>query len=197
MVVRPITLAGFERTFTDDADPWRTFVDRDEGRKRAAIVRALGPGRWGRVLELAAGNGSNSVALAAHALRLDATEGTAAGTTLTRKALAGVAHASVSELTVPGRFPRPVYDAIVIAELLYYLSPRDMATLARDVRAALRPGGRLVLAQHRIDFHDFAQHARDIHPRFVAATGARWIERSVDRTARWRVESYMRAAPGR
>ncbi len=56
---RAISLAGFEATFRGNPDPWRTFTARDEMAKRRAILRALGPGPKGRVLELASGNGSN------------------------------------------------------------------------------------------------------------------------------------------
>lgn len=182
-----IGLSGFAAKFRDDADPWRTFASRDEAVKRAAIVTALGPTPVGRVLELASGNGSNSVALASRALRLDATEGTAEGTALTAKALADRPRVSATTLAVPGRFPRPIYDAIVIAELLYYLSPSSMAAVAADVGRALRPGGRLVLAHHRIDFYDFAQHADGIQERFVALIGRRGRIETVRRTRRWSV----------
>ncbi|MBW6526372.1 class I SAM-dependent methyltransferase [Sphingomonas sp. RHCKR7] len=181
-----ITLAGFEQTFAADPDPWRTFSDRDEAVKRDAIVHALGAGAHGRVLELAAGNGSNSRALAARALRLDATEATAAGTRLVAAALAGRgARARAVRLAVPARFPRARYDAVIVAELLYYLTPRAMERTARDLARALRPGGTLVLAHHRVDFHDFAQHAADLQRVFLRRTGRPWQVRTVRRTGRW------------
>ncbi|MGE7206389.1 class I SAM-dependent methyltransferase [Sphingomonas sp. NPDC019816] len=190
---RPIRLSGFERMFAGDPDPWRTFVDRDEAVKRRAIMHALGAAPWGRVLELAAGNGSNSVALAAHALRLDATEATEAGTALVCKALAGHGpRARAIRLAVPASFPRPHYDAVVVAEMLYYLSAHAMRRTARDVARALRPGGVLVLAHHRIDFHDFAQHAAGLQETFLRATGCTWRVRRVRRTGRWSVLSCTR-----
>lgn len=185
--MKAITLDGFERTFAADPDPWRTFHDRDEAVKRRAILRALGPGPWGRVLELAAGNGSNSVALAARALRLDATEATVAGTKLVANALAGRHRARAIRLTVPNRLPRTTYDAVVVAELLYYLSPKAMTQTAHHLAQALRRGGTLVLAHHRIDFHDFAQHAEPLHRRFLHATGRNWSVRAVQRNRRWAV----------
>ena len=188
-----IGLTGFADKFRADADPWATFSNADEALKRRAILRALGPGPWGRVLELGAGNGSNSAALADRALRLDATEGTSEGTKLVTRALDGRARAHASVLAVPGRFPRPTYDAVVVAELLYYLSPRAMAATARDVAAALRPGGRLVLAHHRIDYYDFAQHADGIHGRFLTDTRAGWRTAGGYRTGRWIVSGWIRA----
>jgi cyclopropane fatty-acyl-phospholipid synthase-like methyltransferase len=187
--VTTIDLAGFAAKFADSDDPWRTFTDRDEAVKRAAILHALGPGPVGRVLELASGNGSNSAALAPRALRLDATEGTEEGTALTARAIAPYPRARAIRLSLPARPPRPVYDAVVIAEILYYLSPREMSDVARDVGTWLRPGGTLVLAHHRIDFFDFAQHAADIQTRFLTRTGRRWTVRTVHRTGKWLVWS--------
>ena len=184
--MKPITLAGFEDKFGADSDPWGTFSGADEALKRRAILHAMGSAPWGRVLELGAGNGSNSAAIAPRALRLDATEATAEGTRLIARAIAPAGQrARAIRLVVPGRLPRARYDIIVVAELLYYLSPRDMAETARAVAGALRPGGRLVLGHHRVDFHDFAQHAHAIHARFLAATGRAVTARVVRRTGRW------------
>ncbi|MHA6723904.1 class I SAM-dependent methyltransferase [Sphingomonas sp. RS2018] len=183
--MRPIDLAGFDAKFATDADPWRTFADADEALKRTAILHAMGPGPWGRVLEIAAGNGSNSAAIAPRALRLDATEATASGTALVAKAIRGSApRARAIQLTVPGRLPRDRYDIVVVAEVLYYLDARAMRRAARDVAKVLRPGGTLVLAHHRIDFPDFAQHAAHLQRRFLQAAGP-WQVRTVRRTGRW------------
>ena len=182
-----IGLDKFAAKFAGEDDPWATFTARDEAVKRTAILRALGAGPWGRVLELASGNGSNSAAIAPRALRLDATEGTVEGARLTERAIEHWPRARASVLALPGRFPRATYDAIVLAELLYYLSPRDMAEVARHVATALRPGGRLVLAHHRIDYYDFAQHAAGIHGRFLRQTRRDWRVRSVRFTGKWQV----------
>ncbi|WP_010219156.1 class I SAM-dependent methyltransferase [Sphingomonas sp. PAMC 26621] len=190
--MKPIDLAGFEQKFASDADPWSTFTNRDEAHKRGAILHGLGSGPIGRVLELAAGNGSNSVALAHRALRLDATEGAESGVELVRRAVGADRHVQVRRLVLPGRFPAARYDAVVVAEVLYYLSPRALRQVARDVAASLRSGGRLVLAHHRVDYPDFVQHAAHIHARFLAATGVRWRGVGDTRTGRWRVQSYER-----
>lgn len=194
--MKPIDLKGFEAKFANNADPWSTWTNPDEALKRRAVLHALGPGPIGRVLELGAGNGSNSRSLARRALRLDATEATAEGTRLVAKAIAIHPRARARRLIVPARPPRQRYDAIVIAELLYYLRPRDMRRLAAQVRSHLRPGGRLVLAHHRITFYDFVQHADAIHERFLRDTGAMWRQRPVRCTGRWRVLSCGRAMAG-
>ncbi len=191
--MKPIDLAGFEAKFARDADPWSTWSNRDEALKRSAILHALPGGKVGRVLELGAGNGSNSQALANRSLRLDATEATTAGTRLVSEAIASYApRAHAVQRAVPALPPRECYDAIVIAELLYYLDHRTMATLAGQTVQHLRPGGTLVLAHHRISFYDFVQHAEHIQERFLRHTGVEWRVRTVRRTGRWAVLSCRR-----
>jgi len=192
--MRPINLSGFSAKFAGDPDPWNTWGNPDEVLKRTAILHALGPGPLGRVLELGAGNGSNSRSLSARALRLDATEATAEGTQLVAQAVAPRSpRARALQLVVPATPPQRCYDAIVIAELLYYLDPaKAMPALAAQVADRLRPGGMLVLAHHRITFYDFAQHAEGIHRRFLALTGTGWRTRSVRSTGRWQVIACTR-----
>ena len=190
--MRRKTLAGFNADFRGDPDPWRTFSDRDEALKRRAILRALGPGLRGRVLEVGAGNGSNSVELVRRSLRLDATDGSVEAVRLTARALGADPRAHAQLLELPAIPPRPVYDAVVVAEVLYYLRPADMAPTARRLAAALRRGGRLVLAHHGVDFHDFAQPARGVHARFLRASGCHWRVRAVRRTRRWSVLACTR-----
>lgn len=190
--MKAIDLSGFAEKFAADDDPWGTFSNRDEAVKRAAILHALGPGPLGRVLELGSGNGSNSRAIAPRALHLDATDGTAEGTRLTAQAIASWRGARAMQLALPERFPRRNYDAIMIAELLYYLPPGAMRQVAVQVADTLRPGGRLVLAHHRIDYYDFAQHAAAIQSRFLNQTGLSWHVRSVRRRSRWHVVSAQR-----
>lgn len=191
--MRPIDVTGFEAKFAGNGDPWSTWTDRDEAMKRRAILHALGSGALGRVLELGAGNGSNSLALARRALRLDATEATASGTALVAEAIVDRApRARASVLVAPAAPPRLVYDAIIIAELLYYLDPCAMRQFARRITRLLCPGGRLVLAHHRITFYDFAQRAEGIQDPFLRATTDRWRKREVHRTGRWGVLACKR-----
>ena len=130
---RAIDLSGFEAKFMVTADPWQTFTARDEAIKRSRIVRALGNRRVARLLELASGNGSNSQRLARRALKLDACDGSASAVRHTQNALRDAPHARAWHIALPDRLPGNRYEAVVIAELLYYLPPRAMQRLARDV----------------------------------------------------------------
>lgn len=189
--MKPIKLGGFEATFAANPDPWNTFDAPDERRKRLAILHQLGPAVTGRVLELASGNGSNTAALAARALRLDATDGAPAAVALTAKAALPSRRVHVSQLILPRRFPAATYDTIVAAEILYYLTEHDLKATAREVARRLRRGGRLVLAHHHLPFADAALLPATIHARFLAALPFPVRRVRALRTARWRVETYQ------
>lgn len=193
--MKPIGLPGFEAKFDASDDPWSTWNSPDEVLKREAILHALGPGPLSRVLEVGAGNGSNSRAIAPRTLRLDATEATAKGTALVARAVGDFRpRARAAQLVVPAPPPRTLYDAVVIAELLYYLDVRAMSRLAHQVATRLRPGGKLVLAHHRISFYDFAQHAEGIHDRFLRQAKSSWKIRKVRQTGRWSVLACVSAS---
>ncbi|MES1952750.1 Methyltransferase type 12 [Salinisphaera sp. S4-8] len=185
-----IDLAGFEAKFRVGPDPWDTFTARDEAIKRQCILRALGDGPIARILELGSGNGSNSQALARRALKLQTCDGSASATRLTRQALADAPHAHAWHIALPAPLPGHRYEAVVIAELLYYLAPRAMQRLAKDVANALAPGARLVLAHHQIEFPDNRQRTADIHDRFINALARRATPIRRSRNQRWRVDAY-------
>lgn len=189
---RAITLAGFEATFAGNPDPWNTFAARDERRKRRAIVHALGPAPHGRLLELASGNGSNSRALAARALRIDVTDGAPTAVRLTAQLLADRPRAQVTRLILPGRFPSLRYDAIVAAEILYYLQPSALRAVAQEIARRLRPGGRLILAHHHLRFSDVATAPATVHAALRRALPFATARIACVRTDRWRVETLIR-----
>lgn len=153
-MTRTISLADFEARFRSDPDPWRTYSRRREAVKRRQLLEAAGARCWSRGLELGAGNGSNSPALARRTLRLDVCEGTASGAALVRKAVADCPNVKVYQHILPGRFPSPVYDLIVISEVLYYLQSNDLKKLSREISRSLAPRGRLLLAHHHQRFAD-------------------------------------------
>ena len=194
--MKAIRLDGFEATFAANPDPWNTFTARDEARKRSAILHALGPGPAGRLLELGCGNGSNSAALARRCLRLDAVDGAPSAVALTRHAIGRATgdnpRVRVRLLALPGRFPLDRYDAIVAAEILYYLSPPDLAATVAEIGHALRPGGRLILAHHHLRFADAATPPATIHDRVRGMLPFGTRRTANVRTERWHVESLMR-----
>ncbi|WP_018146905.1 class I SAM-dependent methyltransferase [Henriciella marina] len=188
-----ISLEGFEQKFEADADPWQTWDSRYEAVKRASLAKAIGPGPYGRGLEIAAGNGSNTLMIANRTRRLIATEGAPAGAELVRKAVHAQPHVEVVLHDVAERLPAQAFDLIVISELLYYLGRKPFGMLAREVSRTLQPGGRLVLLHHVENFSDRARPANSVHRDFADLLECPLIKRRQIIARRWRAESWDRA----
>ena len=194
LLVDPLTLEGFEAVFRASPDPWGTRTRRDEAIKRTAILRAVGgspsgaSGCQARLLELGSGNGSNSPALAARALRLLATDGAPSAVALTRAALTGKPRAGAALAVLPGDLPRGPWQACVIAEVLYYLSEADIRRLAHGLSRELAPRAQLVLAHHHRHFPDTATPPARCHDRLLAALKRPYTRQTVARRRHWRVE---------
>ncbi|RIJ22299.1 class I SAM-dependent methyltransferase [Henriciella barbarensis] len=188
-----ISLEGFEQKFEADADPWQTWNSKYEAVKRASLAKAIGPRPYGRGLEIAAGNGSNTLMIANKTRRLIATEGAPAGAALVRKASQGEPHIRVVIHDVADRLPADAFDLIVISELLYYLGSEPFEMLAREVSRTLQPGGRLVLLHHVENFSDRARPADHVHGEFTALLRCPLIKSQKITARRWRAESWDRA----
>jgi SAM-dependent methyltransferase len=142
----------------DPARAARRYLESEELREVARLLE-IGPGR--RVLDVGAGNGVASVALAKLGARVVAVEpdpspsvGAAA---IDRSAMAlGVdvvvcrAHAE----RLP--FAEASFDAVLARQVLHHA--RDLRDLAAEVTRVLRPGGRVLAARE----HVVSDHAADL-----------------------------------
>jgi len=187
-----IGIAGFDSKFQADPDPWGTFAGRDEARKRAAIKHAIGARSHGRVLELAAGNGSNSHMILSRSLRLVSCDGAPTAVDLTRQNLSGRPRAKVEQCVLPEELPDGRFNLVVAAEILYYLSPTKLARLASNFRRLLSPNGSIVLAHHHLRFDDAATQPSGVHERFIGMLPFAARNQWKFRNSRWVVERYAR-----
>lgn len=187
-----IGIAGFDSKFQDDPDPWGTFAGRDEARKRTAIKHAIGARSHGRVLELAAGNGSNSQMILRRSLRLIACDGAPTAVALTRQQLSGRPRAQVEQCALPEELPDGRFDLVVVAEILYYLSPASLARLASNFGRLLSSNGSIVMAHHHLRFDDAATQPSGVHERFTGLLPFTVRNQWKSRNSRWVVERYER-----
>ncbi|MEH6487944.1 class I SAM-dependent methyltransferase [Hyphomonas oceanitis] len=192
MTERPITLEGFERRFQSDPDPWQTFSSVYELKKRQYLGHAIGNRTYGRCLEVAAGNGSNTCLIAGKALRLVATEGTPTGVRLMESLTGHLENTSVRQQDLAEPMPCRRYDLIVVSEVLYYLTAPVLRNVARGIDRTLVPNGRLILAHHHERFPDAVHSGQDIHARFLNLTHSSWRVEFRKRTSRYVISRLRR-----
>lgn len=148
---------GFEAMFRENVDPWDYAGSPFEAYKRRILLRACGARIYGRVLELACANGETTKALRPRSLRLCAVDGSSTALGEAARRTQGLSKITLRHALLPRDMPKGPFDLIVVSELLYYLKSGSMTVLLRKLKAALAPGGRIVILHHVLDFDDAAQ----------------------------------------
>jgi SAM-dependent methyltransferase len=154
--MRPIDVAGFERKFSENIDPWDYTNSRFEHFKRNILLRACGHGKHGRALELGCAIGETTRHLAPLCLRLVALDGSPTAVAEAKRRVQS-GHVRFVQAKLPGQMPHGPFDLIVVSEIAYYLSAHELVLLGKRLAAAIAHRGKIVLLHHRRHFHDAAQ----------------------------------------
>ncbi|QDA36433.1 methyltransferase domain-containing protein (plasmid) [Paracoccus liaowanqingii] len=131
---RKDTLDHLTRLYQASDDPWDHRTSAYEAGKYAATLSALGPGPFLEALEIGCGNGTFAGQLAPRCTRLTVMDCIPAAIGSARRALAPLAQVTVIEGAAPQDLPRLRPDLVVLSEVLYFLTPDEIAELGRWLR---------------------------------------------------------------
>jgi SAM-dependent methyltransferase len=170
-----IDIAGFENKFRANIDPWNYTHSHFEWVKRKALLRACGPSKHGRVLELGCAIGETTRALAKLSLQLVAVDASQTALNEAERRTPRNGRIQFNRAILPHQMPRGPFDLIVVSELVYYLRPHHLKPLAERISAALAPGGMTVVLNHRRPFDDAAVPPALAHRRLRRLLASRMI----------------------
>ncbi|MFC3123788.1 SAM-dependent methyltransferase [Pseudoroseomonas globiformis] len=139
----------FDALYAASDDPWRFETSDYEQAKYHATLAALPRRRYGRIFEAGCSIGVLTALLASRCDSLLAMDAAAAPLRLARQRLAGNPSVCFRQGRIPENWPDGSFDLVLISELLYYLSPCDVGTVARRAAACLQPGGDVALVHWR------------------------------------------------
>lgn len=162
--MKAIDVAGFERKFRENIDPWDYTNSQFEHFKRDVLLRACGHGKHGRALELGCAIGETTRALAPLCLRLVALDGSTTAIAEAKRRVRN-AHVNFVHAKLPDQMPHGPFDLIVISEIAYYLRLHELAHLGKGIATATARHGKIVLLHHRRHFQDAAQAPNLAHLR--------------------------------
>lgn len=147
--------AAFEAAYTASSDPWASAAPRYryQERKYEQIMALLPPRRFADTLDLGCGLGLLSQHLATRSDRVLGIDVADAALDHARVRAAAVTNLSFAQgdlLNLPGELDGR-FDLVVLADILYYLSPLDdelLKGISTRIARLLRPGGLCLLANH-------------------------------------------------
>jgi cyclopropane fatty-acyl-phospholipid synthase-like methyltransferase len=158
----------FEALYAGGADPWGFATSDYERAKYDATLAAL-PARIGTAFEIGCAIGVLTQRLASRCDRLLAVDLAENALVQARERCASCANVTIARMRIPAEWPAERFDAILLSEVLYYLSVEDLAGTAARVRESVAPGG-CVLLVHYILPTDYPATGDAASEDFIAAT---------------------------
>ncbi|MDH2329163.1 SAM-dependent methyltransferase [Cereibacter sp. SYSU M97828] len=130
----PDVIDHLTRLYAANDDPWNHRSSPYEAEKYAATLSCLGPGPFAEVLEIGCGNGELALRLASRCERLVAMDCIAAAVEAARSTLSSLQKVQVLMGSAPQDLPSMQPDLVVLSEVLYFLTPDEIAGLGRWLR---------------------------------------------------------------
>ncbi|QCW49461.1 bifunctional PIG-L family deacetylase/class I SAM-dependent methyltransferase [Nocardioides dongxiaopingii] len=192
LVRQPAVDDALDREHAEHEEPWD--VDRRwyERRKRDLVLAALPRERFGAALEVGCSTGALAAALAPRCDALVALDSSPAALARAEARLRDLDGVRTVLADVPAGWPQGRFDLVVLSEVLYFLSPRDVEAVADRVAAAVAEDGVVVLCHWRHDVDGWVLDGpgaqRLLLERLTLPVAARYVDRDV--------EVVVLAAPG-
>ncbi|MEH3116247.1 MAG: SAM-dependent methyltransferase [Methylorubrum populi] len=159
----------FAEIYAADPDPWRFTSSAYEAEKYAATLAALPRAQYASALEIGCSIGVFTRALAPRCTALTALDIAEAALAAARDRCADRPQVAFVRGAVPEVWPEGRFDLVVFGEMLYFLSPPDLARLVARVEASLEPGGDCVLV-HWLGETDYPLSGDAAAEGFIAGT---------------------------
>lgn len=163
----------FEHVYTANADPWGFESSPYEAAKYDATVQALPRSHYRKLFEIGCSFGVLTERLAPRCGDLLAVDVVESVLERARERCRRFAHVRIDRMSVPNEFPAERFGAIVVSEVGYYWSPRDLERARWSIAERLEPGGHLVLVHWTPVVPDYPLSGDEVHDAFVGEAGRR------------------------
>ena len=165
--LRSLDRRYFDAVYAEDTDPWNFETSEYEKAKYAATLAALPKRFYLRALEVGCSIGVLTALLAPRCGELLAVDIAPRPLEAARKRLEAETHVRFSQMQIPGQFPAGRFDLIVVSEVGYYWNYPDLEKAVECIRAALVPGGTLVLVHYTPYVPDYPLTGDEVHDTFT------------------------------
>jgi len=135
----------FDSLYTEDLDPWKFATSPYERGKYTLTLNAMPKPRYRSALEVGCSIGVLTRSLASRCDAVIAIDAAQTPLAEARRRCADLSGVRFEQMFVPEQWPDGVFELILLSEVVYYLSPEDVARLASRVTRSLSRGGSVIL----------------------------------------------------
>lgn len=179
--------AYFDALYEADPDPWHFRTSTYEREKYARTLATLPRARYAHILELGCSIGELTRRLARRAERVTAVDVSPVALDEARHTCDGAPNVRFVQALLPDGEWDGEYDGVVLSEILYYLEPDALVSLARRIML-MAPRADIVLV-HWTGQTNYPLSGDEATELFLAHMTAHRIRHS-KRTIRYRLESF-------
>jgi len=159
-------VAAFDALYRDDADPWSTSERWYEERKRGLVLASLPKRRFADAYEAGCGNGNLSVELAARCDVVEASDASREALVRAKARPALPPNIRFVQHLLPADWPDRAYELIVLSEVLYFLAPADIDSIAARVGLYARDADTVIACDWRAPIEGHSLTGEEAHRRF-------------------------------
>lgn len=141
--------AHFQHLYAASPDPWQFRSSPYEQAKYRRTVASLSGRRFRSGFEVGCSIGVLTAMMAPHCDALLAVDIVEAPLVAARTACASQPWVRFARMQIPQEWPSGCFDLVVLSEVLYFLSPGDIARVVDRIEASLEPEGVVLLVNWR------------------------------------------------
>src|ERR1700761_6705416 len=182
----------FAQIYQTNPDPWNFEASHYEREKYLASLAALPLERYHRAFEIGGSIGVLTRMLASRCDRLLSIDVSPVAQGRARIRCANQPQVEFQIMQFPRETPSQTFDLIVLSEVGYYLSERDLLQARDWIVSALRPGGHLLLVHWTPLVEDYPLTGDEVHEVFLAVTPAPLTRVFSARKANYRIDVLAR-----
>ncbi|MCX2574139.1 bifunctional PIG-L family deacetylase/class I SAM-dependent methyltransferase [Pedobacter sandarakinus] len=159
----------FESLYRTDNDPWKFESSAYEQGKYEATLAVIPKHRYSNALEIGCSIGVFTEKLEAYCEALTGIDLSETALAKAKKRMFGFPQVKFILGGIPSAFPKDTFDLIVMSEVGYYLSVKDLATTRSLIQAHMRSKGILVLVHWTHFVVDYPISGDQVHEYFLAS----------------------------
>ncbi|MFN8512130.1 MAG: SAM-dependent methyltransferase [Thermomicrobiales bacterium] len=182
----------FDRMYADSADPWRFESSEYERQKYAATLAALPRTRYENALEIGCSIGVLTAQLAPRCDALLAVDVVDRALERARRRCRAWPHVEFRKMHLPAEYPAGSFDLVVLSEVGYYWSERDLALARERIIGGLAPGGHLLLVHWTQPSPDYPLTGDRVHQKFLDRPGDLLRHLDGQRAETYRLDLFAR-----
>ena len=157
----------FERMYRRDPDPWDFATSAYEEAKYTATLDALPRERYERAFEIGCSIGVLTHRMAPRCDALLSVDVSERALAEARERCRDFDHVRFERMRVPDAFPDDSFDLVLVSEVGYYWSRRDLGRARRRITASLDPQGHLLLVHWTPYVEDYPLTGDAVHEHFL------------------------------